>query len=138
MDRSMSKRLSALLGVVALLVLACGGTAAPTGAILFTTATSLAALLFFGSFSRLVNFFVVPLQLAIILMVGAIFRLRRLYPVSGGYKTPGYPVTPLIYMVVMAAFFISAVVFRPLEPLIGVALAATGIPVYRRLRQQQG
>jgi APA family basic amino acid/polyamine antiporter len=109
-------------------------TAVPTGAILFTTATSLTALLFFGSFSRLVNFFVVPLQLGIILMVGAIFRLRSRYPAGGGYRTPGYPLTPIIYIVVMAGFFISAIVFRPLEPLIGVALAATGVPVYQRLR----
>jgi hypothetical protein len=42
--------------------------------------------------------------------------------------------TPIIYIVVMAGFFISAIVFRPLEPLIGVALAATGVPVYQRLR----
>lgn len=112
-------------------------TAAPTGSILFTTATSLTALWFFGSFSRLVNFFVVPLQLAIILMVGAVFRLRPRFGVAGGYRTPGYPVTPLIYMVVMAGFFISATVFRPLEPLIGVALAATGVPVYLSLRRRQ-
>ena len=90
--------------------------------------------MFFGSFSRLVSFFVVPLQLAIILMVSAIFRLRPRLGVAGGYRTPGYPWTPIIYMVVMSGFFISATVFRPLEPLIGVALAATGVPVYFRLR----
>ena len=109
-------------------------TAAPAGAIVFTTVASLAALMFFGSFSRLVSFFVVPLQLAIILMVSAIFRLRPRLGVAGGYRTPGYPWTPIIYMVVMSGFFISATVFRPLEPLIGVALAATGVPVYFRLR----
>ena len=113
-------------------------TAVPSGAIVFTTVTSLTALVFFGSFSRLVNFFVVPLQLGIILMVGAIFRLRRRYPATGGYQTPGYPVTPVIYMAVMSGFFISAIVFRPLEPLIGVALAATGVPVYWHLRPRRG
>jgi APA family basic amino acid/polyamine antiporter len=104
-------------------------TAAPTGAIAFTAIASLAALAFFGSFSRLVNFFVVPLQAANILMVAAVFRLRR---ESGpaGYRTPGYPVTPLVYMVVMAGFLASAIVYRPLDTLIGVALAATGVPVY--------
>ena len=111
-------------------------TAVPTGAILFTAATSLAALAFFGSFARLVNFFVVPLQLANILMVGAIFRLRRERGAPAGYRTPGYPVTPLVYMIVMTGFLVSAVVFRPGETLMGVALAATGVPVYRHLSRR--
>ena len=108
-------------------------TAVPTGAILFTALTSITALAFFGSFSRLVNFFVVPLQLANILMVAAIFRLRKRDGAPLGYRTPGYPLTPLVYIVVMAGFLISAIVYRPVDTLIGVALAATGVPVYRAL-----
>ena len=109
-------------------------TAVPSGAVLFTTLTSIAALMFFGSFSRLVNFFVVPLQLANILMVAAIFRLRKRNGPSDGYRTPGFPVTPLIYIVVMAGFLVSAMLYQPVDTLIGVALAATGVPVFRRLR----
>ena len=110
-------------------------TAVPTGAILFTALTSISALAFFGSFSRLVNFFVVPLQLANILMVAAIFRLRKRDGAPPGYRTPGYPLTPLVYMVVMAGFLISAIVYRPVDTLIGVVLAATGVPVYRALQK---
>ena len=109
------------------------GAAVPTGAIAFTAIASLAALTFFGSFSRLVNFFVVPLQAANILMVAAIFRLRRDGRRPAGYRTPGYPVTPLVYIVVMAGFLISAIAYRPFDTLVGVALAATGAPVYRYL-----
>ena len=109
-------------------------TAVPSGAVLFTTLTSIAALMFFGSFSRLVNFFVVPLQLANILMVAAIFRLRKRNGPPDGYRTPGFPVTPLIYIVVMAGFLVSAMLYQPVDTLIGVALAATGVPVFRRLR----
>ena len=109
-------------------------TVVPSGAILFTALASMAALLFFGSFSRLVNFFVVPLQLANILMVAAIFRLRQRHGQPAGYRTPGYPVTPLVFIVVMAGFLISAIRYQPVDTLIGVALAATGVPVYRRLR----
>ena len=109
-------------------------TAVPSGAVLFTTLTSIAALMFFGSFSRLVNFFVVPLQLANILMVAAIFRLRKRNGPPDGYRTPGFPVTPLIYIVVMAGFLVSAILYQPVDTLIGVALAATGVPVFRRLR----
>jgi APA family basic amino acid/polyamine antiporter len=105
-------------------------TAVPSGAIVFTAATSIAALLFFGSFSRLVNFFVVPFQFMNILMVAAIFRLRPRLTSDAGYRTPGYPVTPLVYIVVMAAFIVSALLARPVETLIGTALALTGVPVY--------
>jgi APA family basic amino acid/polyamine antiporter len=108
-------------------------TAVPSGAILFTVTTSVAALLFFGSFSRLVNFLVVPLQLANILMVSALFRLRKRSGPPTGYRTPGYPVTPIVYIVVMAGFLISAIIYQPTDTLIGVALASTGIPVYLRL-----
>ncbi|MBK9977033.1 MAG: amino acid permease [Gemmatimonadetes bacterium] len=105
-------------------------TATPNGAILFTAVTSIAALLFFGSFSRLVNFFVVPFQAMNILMVAAIFRLRPRFPSADGYRTPGYPVTPIVYIVVMAALLASAINARPMETLIGSALALTGAPVY--------
>lgn len=106
------------------------GTATPNGAILFTAATSIATLLFLGSFSRLVNFFVVPFQAMNILMVAAIFRLRPRFPAAGGYRTPGYPVTPVVYIVVMTALLTSAIAARPVETLVGTTLALTGAPVY--------
>ncbi len=112
-------------------------TATPNGAILFTAATAIAALAFFGSFSRLVNFFVVPFQLMNILMVAAIFRLRPRAKPGDGYRTPGYPWTPLVYIVVMAGLLISAIVARPLDTLIGTALATTGVPVYLWLSRKQ-
>jgi APA family basic amino acid/polyamine antiporter len=112
-------------------------TATPNSAILFTAATAIAALAFFGSFSRLVNFFVVPFQLMNILMVAAIFRLRPAAPRDAGYRTPGYPFTPLVYIVVMAALLVSAIVARPLDTLIGAGLATTGVPVYLWLSRER-
>ncbi len=105
-------------------------TATPNGAILFTATTAIAALAFFGSFSRLVNFFVVPFQLMNILMVAAIFRLRPKAEPGDGYRTPGYPWTPLVYIVVMAGLLVSAIIARPLDTLVGTALATTGVPIY--------
>lgn len=110
-------------------------TAVPAGAILFTAAASLTALAFFGSFARLVNFSTVPLQVAVIFMVGAIFRLRARTSPAAAYRTPGYPLTPLIFMVVMAGFVLSAVAYRPAEPLIGMAMGATGGVVYWAMRR---
>ena len=112
-------------------------TATPNGAILFTAAAAIAALAFFGSFSRLVNFFVVPFQLMNILMVAAIFRLRPRSAGSPGFRTPGYPVTPLVFIVVMAGLLVSAIVARPVDTLIGLALATTGVPVFLWLTGRQ-
>ena len=106
-------------------------TAVPVGSIIFCAAMSIAALLFFGSFSRIVNSFFVPLQLANVLMVLAVFRVRK--KGLGGpdtYRTPGYPVVPLVYAAVIGLFLMSAIVYRPFETLTGVVLTATGIPVY--------
>ena len=106
-------------------------TAVPSGSILACAALSLAALFFFGSFSRLVTFFVVPLHFANILMVASVFRLRRRPQwTEDGYLTPGYPVVPVIYIAVIAAFLASAVVYNVRDTLIGIALTATGVPVY--------
>ena len=47
--------------------------------------------------------------------------------------TPGYPLIPLVFIVVMALFLVSAIVYQPVDTLIGVALTLTGVPVYYRL-----
>ena len=66
---------------------------------------SIAALLAFSTFSRIVTYFVVPVQLVNILMVASVFRLRRrAAPQGTPYRTPGYPVVPAIYVVVLAPF----------------------------------
>ncbi|MEZ5417178.1 MAG: amino acid permease [Vicinamibacterales bacterium] len=115
-----------------------GATAVPSGAIVFCAALSVAAILFFGSFSRLVTFFVVPLQISNILVVAAVFRLPRGAAGPEEYRTPGYPLVPLVFIGVMTMFLVSAVVYQPMDTLIGVALTATGVPVYRRLARGGG
>jgi hypothetical protein len=37
-------------------------------------------------------------------------------------------------MIVMAGFIVSALIYHPLDTLIGVGLTATGIPFYFRIR----
>ena len=104
-------------------------TEVPYVSIIFTALISILAISFFTSFSRIVNFFVVAFHSINILMVASIFKLRKRTK-RKGYRTPLFPVTPLIYIVVMAGFLISAVIYNPIDTLIGVALTATGIPFY--------
>lgn len=105
-------------------------TSVPVGAVLFSATISIVAVLFFQSFSRIVTFFLIPFQAVNILMVASIFRLRKLYPLSIGYRTPGYPVTPLLFISVVTLFLISNIVYKPWDSFIGIILMATGAPIY--------
>jgi APA family basic amino acid/polyamine antiporter len=109
----------------------------PSGAILFAALVSAAALFFFGSFSRIVTFFVVPFQFMNILMVASIFRLRPRLSRPGTFRLPGYPLVPAIFIFVMALFLVSALVFNLEDSLIGIALTAAGAPVYRVLTRER-
>ncbi|MBI3845522.1 MAG: amino acid permease [Planctomycetes bacterium] len=106
-------------------------TGAPRGAIVFCAVTAIAVLVVFQSIPRLAQFIVVPLQASTILVVASVFRLRRrVTEAPSPYRTPGYPVVPLVYCVVLGALLVSTLVVEPLDSLRGVALTATGIPVY--------
>ena len=107
--------------------------AVPSGAILFAAGVSIAALFFFGSFSRIVTFFVVPFQFMNILMVSSIFILRPKLSKPESFRLPAYPLVPAIFIVVMSFFMIAALVYNPFDSLIGVLLTLAGAPVYRML-----
>jgi APA family basic amino acid/polyamine antiporter len=108
-------------------------TAVPAVAILFSAALASIAIVFFGTFERLVAFIVVPLQLMNILMVAAVFPLRKRSP--SGYRTPGYPFVPLAFILVMSLLLLNAIVFNPRDTAIGIALTALAIPVYLWVRK---
>jgi len=108
-------------------------TGVPAGAILFAAGISVATLFFFGSFSRIVTFFVVPFQFINILMVASVFRLRPRLSRPGSWRVPLYPLPPLIFIVVMSLFLLAALLYNPVDSLIGVALTLAGVPVYRAL-----
>ena len=103
----------------------------PQGAALFSAALAITALFVFSTFSRIVTFFVVPVQLVNILMVASVFRLRaRAARLDAPYLTPGYPLVPAIYVVVLLLFLASAIVYNPWETFMGMAMTATGVPMY--------
>jgi len=110
----------------------------PAGSVVFTALLSVSALCFFGTFRRIVTYFVVPVHVVNILMVASVFRLRRLSGAPGTYRTPGYPVVPAVYILVLALLLGSAIVYNPLDTLIGMAMAATCVPFYLWIRARGG
>ncbi len=83
----------------------------------------------------IVTYFVVPVHVVNILLVASVFRLRRrLAAAAGAYRTPGYPLVPAMYIFVLALLLASAIAYNPLDTLFGVAMTATGLPVYLWIR----
>lgn len=103
----------------------------PAGSVVFSAALSITALFFFGAFRRIVTYFMVPLHLVNILLVASVFRLRRRSLADpSAYLTPGYPWVPVVYVLVLVLFLVSAIVYNPRDTLIGIAMTLTAVPVY--------
>ena len=110
-------------------------SAVPAGSVVFAAVLSISALCFFSTFRRIVTYFVVPLHVVNILMVASVFRLRpRLGNAATAYRTPGYPLVPAVYILVLGLLLVSAIAYNPLDTLIGMAMTATGVPVYLWIR----
>jgi APA family basic amino acid/polyamine antiporter len=61
----------------------------------------------------------------------AVFVLRRKSPgMPRPYRTWGYPVVPLIFIVMCLAVFSSIVISQPLKSAAGAGLLLAGFPVY--------
>jgi basic amino acid/polyamine antiporter, APA family len=71
------------------------------------------------------------------LMVGAVIVMRRKSPaVERPYRTFGYPVVPLIYILIALLVVIDLAILKPKTSGIGYLLVLTGIPVYFLWRRQ--
>jgi APA family basic amino acid/polyamine antiporter len=124
-------------GLIRTLAYVSPKTGVPSSAIIFSAVLASVAILFFGTFGRLVSFIVVPLQFANIVLVASVFRLRkRIEKDPRHYRTPGYPWVPLIFIVVMSLLLVSAIVYNPLDTFIGIALMVAGAPVYWWIRRK--
>jgi APA family basic amino acid/polyamine antiporter len=82
-------------------------------------------------FDELTDFVIFGGQLFYALAVGAVFVLRRKYPDRPRpYRTWGYPVTPLIYLMAFAAAIVSLLLGKPVQTLAGSVLIVAGVGYY--------
>jgi basic amino acid/polyamine antiporter, APA family len=64
-------------------------------------------------------------------MVGAVIVMRRKAPeIERPYRTFGYPLVPIVYIVLAGLFIIDLAILAPSTSGIGYLLVATGIPVF--------
>jgi APA family basic amino acid/polyamine antiporter len=84
-----------------------------------------------GTFNEIVAYFIFIVVFFIALTVAAVFVLRRREGVDApAYRTPGYPLTPLLFLVLVTLLLILLAGNNPKQAFRGVAVVALGIPVY--------
>jgi basic amino acid/polyamine antiporter, APA family len=61
-----------------------------------------------------------------------IYRARDLAPLGeAGFRVPAYPWTPALFVAAAVYVVVSSIIANPRNALIGTALLALGVPVYR-------
>jgi len=84
-----------------------------------------------GSYDILTDYAIFALTMFYALTAGAVFVFRRRFPnEERPYKTLGYPVVPLLYILVSTWLILTTIWNTPKQSGIGLALIALGLPVY--------
>ncbi len=93
-----------------------------TLAVVFILSSGLESMLVFAGFTLALNSFATVL---------GVFVLRIREPdLDRPYRTFGYPVTPLLYLLLMGWTLVYVLHTRPIEGLFGIALIASGVVMY--------
>jgi len=82
-----------------------------------------------GTFGQIIAYFVFVTVLFVGLTVAGLFKIRRQLP-AATYRTWGYPVTPVLFLVLVAVLLVLLAGHNPLQAALGVAIVALGAPVY--------
>ncbi len=103
----------------------------PVNAIVAQSLWAIVLLLFWGTFEDLITYTVSVEWIFFTLAAAGIFVFRkRMKDAERPYKTLGYPVTPLIFIIINTWFVLNITVRKPLHMGIGIIFLALGIPVY--------
>jgi APA family basic amino acid/polyamine antiporter len=94
-----------------------------------------------GSYGALLDYVVFGDWLFFASIVATLFVYRRRERESGasatGFRVPGYPIVPLVFIVAAVYVMVSSIRSGPRNALIGAGLIALGVPVYLIWRRAQ-
>lgn len=88
-------------------------------------------LLQLGNFQQLLTHVVFTAWIFYGLAVGGVMILRKKFPdMARPFRTPGYPLIPVLFVLAAGAVVVSAFVSQPRNGLTGIGLILLGVPVY--------
>ena len=91
-----------------------------------------------GTFDQITTYTIFALWLFFGVTVSAVFVLRRKMPdAERPYRTVGYPVMPILFILVAAWLVINSFVTTPVESMIGLVLVVLGLPVYLYFKRRR-
>ncbi len=103
----------------------------PVNAIMLQGVWSIVLLLFWGTFSELVTYSTFADFIFYSLGAFSIFLFRRREKQQlPGYRTPGYPVIPLIFFGIGTWFVVNTLISLPFQSGVGLGIILLGLPVY--------
>ena len=84
-----------------------------------------------GEYDTLTDYAIFALTLFYALVAGSIFIFRRREPdAERPYRTWGYPVVPILFLIVSTGLIIQTILNTPRQSAIGLGLILLGVPVY--------
>ncbi len=83
-----------------------------------------------STFNQIVAYFFFVTLVFIALTVAAVFVLRRRRGRLTTYRTPGYPLTPLVFLLLLSALLFLLATGNPTQAFLGVGVVLLGVPVY--------
>jgi len=102
-----------------------------TPALAIALQAALASLLVvLGTFNDIIAYFIFVVVVFIGLTVASLFVLRRRKQGETKYLTPGYPLTPIIFLLLTVLLLVLLGGHNPTQALRGVLVVAAGLPVY--------
>lgn len=83
-----------------------------------------------GSFNQIISYFIFVVVIFIALTVAALFVLRRKQADRPEYLTPGYPVSAVVFLLLVTLLLFLLGSNNPRQAFLGAGVVALGIPVY--------
>jgi amino acid transporter len=103
----------------------------PAKSIVALSLWSAALVLISGSYSDLFNYVIFGSWILYALATASVIVLRRKRPdMPRPYRTVGYPVVPILFVLVAVALLLSTLFDRPVQSLWGLVLIFAGLPFY--------
>jgi APA family basic amino acid/polyamine antiporter len=89
-----------------------------------------------GNFEQIISYAIFIAVFFLGLTVAGLFILRNRLADESVVLTLGYPVTPLVFLLLIATMLFLVAARNPREAVLGVVVVLAGLPVYEILRRR--